>query len=291
MESVTLINPAQEDIRLSNEQPFTDEPSNGEPVNKRAPLDNKSRSVLIVGVIAIGAFTLGGITSPGATPTRAHSELMSRVPSNSDLYKPADICPVGYSEALVCIPNTPTPTATNTPTETPTATPTETPTATPTETPTATPTDTPTATPTETPTATPTDTPTATPTETPTATPTDTPTATPTETPTATLTDTPTATRTATATSSPTLTPTSTRSSAYLPSVSGISCVGGYNEETGQCYLGEPTRVLPPISTPTNTPTVTVTPISAEKENRADKIKWGEIFNNAYSYYRGKRNF
>ena len=130
-----VITPSSQDIFSPGDEGYVNDFSDStqtdsEPIYRRPPLSRSSRIILIAGIFAIGGFTLGEITSPGATPTRANSELMSRVPSNSDLYKPADLCPVGYSEALVCIPNTPTPTATNTPTETPTntATPTNTPT-------------------------------------------------------------------------------------------------------------------------------------------------------------------
>ena len=268
-----VITPSSQDIFSPGDEGYVNDFSDStqtdsEPIYRRPPLSRSSRIILIAGIFAIGGFTLGEITSPGATPTRANSELMSRVPSNSDLYKPADLCPVGYSEALVCIPNTPTPTATNTPTETPTntATPTNTPTETPTNT--ATPTNTPTETPTNT--ATPTNTPTETPTNT--ATPTNTPTETPTN------------------TATPTNTPTPIVYNGYIPNVqNGINCFAGYNEITGQCYLAEPTRESRPVPTPTNTPTPTATPL-AENGNRADKIDWKGMFTKAYSYYR-ERNY
>jgi hypothetical protein len=86
------------------------------------------------------------------------------------------------------------------------------------------------------------------------------------------------------------VTPTPTKSSAYLPYVSGISCQLGYNEITDECNKGLPIEPLPPISTPTNTPTPSATPLSAERENRADKIDWRGMFAKAYIYFR-ERNY
>ncbi len=132
---------------------------------------------------------------------------------------------------------------------TPTPTPSITDTPTPTNTPTSTPTGTSLPSPTNTPSPTPSNTPSPTPTRTPTPTPTKTPTPTPTKTPTPTPTKTPTPTATSIPTPTPTVSPTNTPIPTLIAQVSASPTLSP-----------TPTTIvvtLPPIVSPTPTPTIT----------------------------------
>lgn len=157
------------------------------------------------------------------TPTETPTATTTQTPTDTSTATPARTFTPTRTPTQTFTPSI-TPTVTDTPTETPTETATATDTETPTETPTQTATATSVDTATWTPSSTATDTPTPTATRTATATPTETATATetPTATDTATSTETPTPTETATET--PTQTPTATSAESCCTAHDGPSC-------------------------------------------------------------------